>query len=954
MRRVRQASTRYHAAAPRTHQQRSAISLALVLGLLASLLLLAPARAWANGTVGSFEIDGNLVDDPAGEPMDWSTPPPNLIDFADATVKGDDVFNTGSKQLAAGQWDCRVGSALDKSDIQNGQVASRVVDGDQFLYVNFTRVGVNGDAHVDYEFNQSAVPNPSCPSLPSRTTGDLLIAFDTDTGGKVIQVRVFKYTGDASSGTFAELPAAEHSIWDGAVNIPNSIVGHKAGDFGEASLNLTDSPIGTIACGQFAKIYMKTRASTAIESALKDRTAAQPVNLGCPDSALAKAVRNVTADGGFANSTTAAPGDTLEYQLSYSNSGTGDATNVVVTDNIEAKQTYLSCTEGCTTNGPPVTTVRWNLGVVPANTTKAVTFQVVLDETFPVGATTIENTGTVKSDQETTPEPSNTTTVTVDSTIVLGLVKSLVGEGTQFSRGDDVTYSLAYSNTGNSTATDVVITETIPANTTYVSCTSGCITTGSPVSTVIWNVGSVPAGGSGIVTMTVQVTSDVACQICNVATIAAAGVASTPSNQVCITVVPVANADGAKVTGSALGASVSDTLLGLDRKFSEVSTGSESKHGLADYQNLGFRGVEFGPLRASLLEVWSFSWVQGSRAFGFGEATAANVDVLSGTIRAKAVRAVANTTANGTASSYNSTGSAFEDLVVNGAVMNNVAPNTRVDLPGIGYAVLYEEIGETSSPTGTSGGTYSADVTVNMIHVYVQDALGVETGEIIVSQVKSHSEFPQTTVCLANPTQSVSGHAFIGSEVTDPLVAPVMFGYVDIPASGGVSHQHVDSVMLPPDGSGVKAGTSTSDTWGEVVPGSRSTSSSYAEASQVCVLKSDSGCTISATAVRSQANSSATRTGASSDDKGTKLIDLVVAGVPVADTPDPNTVIELPGIGFLVLNEQVCDGGTRTNTHTCPGPNGSTGITVRAIHVVVHGIGGDIIVAEAHADSTYR
>ena len=52
------------------------IGLAGALAMLLTLvgLTFAAPGAMAAGTVGSFEIDGNLIDSPAGEPIDWSTP----------------------------------------------------------------------------------------------------------------------------------------------------------------------------------------------------------------------------------------------------------------------------------------------------------------------------------------------------------------------------------------------------------------------------------------------------------------------------------------------------------------------------------------------------------------------------------------------------------------------------------------------------------------------------------------------------------------------------------------------------------------------------------------------------------------------------------------------------------------------------------------------------------------
>ena len=67
----------------------------------------------------------------------------------------------------------------------------------------------------------------------------------------------------------------------------------------------------------------------------------------------------------------------------------------------------------------------------------------------------------------------------------------------------------------------------------------------------------------------------------------------------------------------------------------------------------------------------------------------------------------------------------------NHVVYQGTAPNTRMDLPGVGYVVLNEQ-------TVTGDGISSSSMTVNMIHVYLRDALtGVTTGEIVVGSAQS-------------------------------------------------------------------------------------------------------------------------------------------------------------------------------------------------------------------------
>lgn len=109
-----------------------------------------------------------------------------------------------------------------------------------------------------------------------------------------------------------------------------------------------------------------------------------------------------------------------------------------------------------------------------------------------------------------------------------------------------------------------------------------------------------------------------------------------------------------------------------------------------------------------------------------------NVNLLGGLVTADIVTAVASSYVSGTRAGSNSAGSGFVNLVVNGVpVTTDVAPNTTVSLPGVGYAVLNEQV-----PSGD--GVTSAGITVNMIHVVLQDALtGFKTGEIIVGSASS-------------------------------------------------------------------------------------------------------------------------------------------------------------------------------------------------------------------------
>jgi hypothetical protein len=179
-----------------------------------------------------------------------------------------------------------------------------------------------------------------------------------------------------------------------------------------------------------------------------------------------------------------------------------------------------------------------------------------------------------------------------------------------------------------------------------------------------------------------------------------------------------AEADAQRVGGTGYGASVRTTLTSTQSPVAALPAGGGYVVGEA---------ASFG-VPSTLDARWLTAVTTGSVSDASEPASAQtvseveSVNVLNGLVRADNVTAIASSyAANGTAGS-DADGSGFVNLVVNGtAITTDVAPNTRIDIPLVGYVVLNEQI------RGGDGAT-SSSLTVNMIHVRLLDGADIVVG----------------------------------------------------------------------------------------------------------------------------------------------------------------------------------------------------------------------------------
>src|SRR5262245_13691218 len=103
-----------------------------------------------------------------------------------------------------------------------------------------------------------------------------------------------------------------------------------------------------------------------------------------------------------------------------------------------------------------------NIGNVNAGVTSSV--QMVMQVASPLTNGTVITNGTYNIDSaQTAPVSGASITTTVSSAPVMTISKTDTPD--PVNAGSNITYTLSYSNAGNMNATGVVITDTIPANT---------------------------------------------------------------------------------------------------------------------------------------------------------------------------------------------------------------------------------------------------------------------------------------------------------------------------------------------------------------------------------------------------------------------------------------------------------------------------------------------------------
>ena len=203
---------------------------------------------------------------------------------------------------------------------------------------------------------------------------------------------------------------------------------------------------------------------------------------------------------------TPAEGDTVTFQIDVTNNGAAQATNVSLTDSLPAGITFTASTVSQGTYD--AASGLFDIGTLNVGQTATITLTGTVE--VGEGGNTITNVTTAATgdqvDPSTVGDDLEESIDVVDNTTDLVTVKTLASGDASPDEGDVVTFEITVTNDGPADATNVDLTDLIPAGLT-ATANNGGITQGSyDAATGNWTIGTLVNGAAA--TLTIEGTVD--------------------------------------------------------------------------------------------------------------------------------------------------------------------------------------------------------------------------------------------------------------------------------------------------------------------------------------------------------------------------------------------------------------------------------------------------------------
>ena len=201
-------------------------------------------------------------------------------------------------------------------------------------------------------------------------------------------------------------------------------------------------------------------------------------------------------------------GDTVTFQIEVTNNGSAQATNVVLTDSLPSGLTATANNGTISQGSYNAATGVWNIGTLINGASATLTLEGTVD--VGQGGNTITNNTTAAVSDEDDPSTAGddlTESVDVNNDAALVTVKTLTSGDATPDEGDTVTFQIEVTNSGSAQATNVSLTDSLPAGLT-ANANNGNVSQGSyNAATGLWTIGTLDNGASA--TLTLEGTVDV-------------------------------------------------------------------------------------------------------------------------------------------------------------------------------------------------------------------------------------------------------------------------------------------------------------------------------------------------------------------------------------------------------------------------------------------------------------
>lgn len=282
-------------------------------------------------------------------------------------------------------------------------------------------------------------------------------------GSDIDDATLFEVTVNGTEAPFGEQAPAMFSVWPGTYTV------EEAPQDGYILDSYVPSQIVNVGSNGSSEVTVINKQDTHLITVLKS-DAPDPVQAGAQ----------------------------LTYTVDWKVAGTAPVTNLILVDELPEHVSFVSATNGGIYNHA-ARTVTWGIGHQVPGAMGQVTLVVAVDSPLSNGTLLVN---TVTLDSEETDPATDTETTTVASAPILTIIKTV--DLAFANPGDTATYTVTVANTGNDTAINTVLTDTLPAGLTFAD--DGKITKTFPL-------GNILPGGNVITSYKV-----------NVAPIAAAGI----------------------------------------------------------------------------------------------------------------------------------------------------------------------------------------------------------------------------------------------------------------------------------------------------------------------------------------------------------------------------------------------------------------------------------------------